>query len=578
MTTITAHPSSSEGAPAPQTTLALKAAGNAALAAGDHAAARAAYEAALAGLSGAQEDTSTPATPYTPSLAAVLQANRSAAAAAGGDVGAALASARAATAAAPGWPKAWLRLVRAAGAAGEVRTAAAAARAGMAAAARARAAGGEAGAAAAAAAAALRGAMDGLALAAAARGDFSGFDGAVLEVRPAGVGEEWLGLPAPPVPGEEEEEGGGGGGGAPRALLGPSPSASSCSSPRRSFRSLAAAVAAAADGDIIALLPGTHNGMGSSITVAKRVLITGGGLISGGAPARSANLDARANAPALRLRGACVLHGLAVEATGFREAIRLEPAGAGVAEGGRAGGVGGEAAAPLLVACAFRSAGDEAVAALAPPPMRTAGRRWTATLQACTIGPAKRAGLHVRGGAGVVLDRCVVERTGGPGVAVRQGGAVRLRGGCALRGCGGEGVVVSGARSEAWLAHTQVSACGGPCVDASGGAAVAVGPGVQLESGEEGGGGAWAWGSGTALSVTGPGTRVSAASTYALLSDGGAEVTVGDGGAIVQGGLRGAVAVEEGGLVCPPPPGRWVGPPPATGCFVWSGPDPLLAA
>ena len=268
-------------------------------------------------------------------------------------------------------------------------------------------------------------------------------------MRPAGAGEEWLGLPAPPVEGEEEEEKNVEG---MLALLQstaappphpPPPSSSS-------FRSLHAAVAAALDGDIIRLLPGTHNALSTSVVVAKRVLITGGGggpALGGGTltppPLRAATLDGRANAPALRLRGACVLHGLAVEGTGFRETVRLEPAGHGVAEGGR-GWAAPPGGAPILIDCTISSAGDEAVAALGPPlprsPRAGDAARWAPTLLRCTIGPAKRGGLSARGGVRVRLEGCAVKGSGGVGVLAQGGAAVEVAGpGAAIRRCGGGG-------------------------------------------------------------------------------------------------------------------------------------------
>ncbi len=62
-----------------------------------------------------------------------------------------------------------------------------------------------------------------------------------------------------------------------------------------SFRSLFDALAVAADGDVITLLPGVHNVSQGSLTVAKRVAIIGQGRLG------DVRLDHRANVPLFRL-------------------------------------------------------------------------------------------------------------------------------------------------------------------------------------------------------------------------------------------------------------------------------------
>ena len=107
--------------------------------------------------------------------------------------------ARAATRLAPSWLRPWLRLVRALDRGGDVAGAAAAGRAGTAATR-----------ATPTARAALRDAVDAAAAAGAARGNYGGFDGDVLVVRPAAAGEEWLGGAAPQEEGEEDDDDGDG--------------------------------------------------------------------------------------------------------------------------------------------------------------------------------------------------------------------------------------------------------------------------------------------------------------------------------------------------------------------------------
>jgi hypothetical protein len=156
------------------------------------------------------------------------------------------------------------------------------------------------------------GLCDTIALRAAERGDLAvGFSGRELLVRPADPSEAWLGLPAPPgnndmappTPGLLTAPTAGGGAwvggcgpGAPSAQL-------------LSFRSLEDALEAAADGDVITLMPGTHNvRCGGGLALARRVLIRGsqgrtwdtsGGVTGGGQLA--AVVDYRGNSPLFRI-------------------------------------------------------------------------------------------------------------------------------------------------------------------------------------------------------------------------------------------------------------------------------------
>eukprot|EP00884_Botryococcus_braunii_P001166 jgi/Botrbrau1/1104/Bobra.0162s0005.1 len=152
----------------------------------------------------------------------------------------------------------------------------------------------------------------------------------LLEVREAGE-DAWLGQPAPPNPDLDPPDNGDMslpasvfrlvdrgtrvtcGRRGPRFACGVHPAFKNLS-----FRSVRDAVAAAQDGDRVFLQPGIHNGLGETITVTKRILIIGGGT-----PADT-KLDHRANSPAFRIERACVIKGIDIDMTGFREAVLVK--------------------------------------------------------------------------------------------------------------------------------------------------------------------------------------------------------------------------------------------------------------
>jgi hypothetical protein len=173
---------------------------------------------------------------------------------------------------------------------------------------------------------------DRIALASAARGDAAaGFPGRLLTVRPADPETAWLGLPAPSEAGDGAApaltfEGGLFGTGAQAGRGG---SGGPAERQELSFSCLEDAVEAAADGDTIALLPGTHNVRAAGgLRLSRRVLIRGGGSGSGdspgdpGGPSReglagtgvgigarpaAAVIDHRGNAPLFRISRLVVL-------------------------------------------------------------------------------------------------------------------------------------------------------------------------------------------------------------------------------------------------------------------------------
>ena len=70
-----------------------------------------------------------------------------------------------------------------------------------------------------------------------------------------------------------------------------------------------------------------------AVVVTKRLLIRGAGGMG------DARLDQRANSPALRLERACMVEGLDIDMTGFKEAVHV---------------AGGAAVAPLIQRCILR--------------------------------------------------------------------------------------------------------------------------------------------------------------------------------------------------------------------------------
>ena len=539
--------------------------------------------------------------------------------------------------------------------------------------------------------AALRREADAITLEAAHEGRFDGFDGAVLEVsreerksfpplstsgkekknrrkkkkekkikrkkvRPAESGSEWLGLPAPPREDESDDDdyddgasqrricsssgssGGGNGNGngngnalALAALRPPSSSPAPSRERRRrrqtSFRSLHDALAAAEDGDVIRMLPGTHNSLGRSAVIDKRVLIDGresakgsGGVFAGGggfsppflSTAAGATLDARGNVPALRFRRPAAVVGLVIDATGFREAVRVDSLRAG--DSGNRSKNGAPRA--LLAGCSVASSGDDAAVA--------AGRSASLTLLGCEVTGANRAGVRAFAGGDVELRWCSIERCGTHGLAAQAlspsspflaagpaarprrlelGGRVSARE-CRVSACREEGALCSGRGSRLVLEGVRIDRCSGPAVDASGAGCSVLLRGGGNELAGCSGGGLWLWQGARARVSGGGGNAISCEETFALLTDGkGTGLEIDGGCCEVRGGASGAeaekaaaaaaVGIDAGdgsdqengngsgnGAVAEQQQQlqrRHCGPPPEVGPFRWDGPDPLRA-
>jgi len=90
-------------------------------------------------------------------------------------------------------------------------------------------------------------------------------------------------------------------------------------SQRTSFRCIQEAYDAARDGDRIILLKGTHNGLGETLLIKKRILIEGEGMLG------DTVIDQRANVPMFKIeRGGVVIRNIDLDHTGFRESLLIQ--------------------------------------------------------------------------------------------------------------------------------------------------------------------------------------------------------------------------------------------------------------
>ena len=327
--------------------------------------------------------------------------------------------------------------------------------------------------------------------------------------------------------------------------------------------------------------------------------------------------------------------GLAVDAAGFREAVRVDSllspsssfAGSGSGNGSGGGdnnkGFSSATTRALLAGCSLASSGDDAAVA--------AGRHASLTLLECSVVGAKKAGVRAFAGGSVALLRCSVERCGTHGLAAQAlspsspflsssrsstitlGGTITARQ-CRVSSCGEEGALCSGAGSRLVLEGVEISSCRGPAVDASGtGCSVLVrGGGTRLRGCA--GGGLWLW-QGARAKVSGEGKNsISCEETFAVLTDGGGtRLEIEEGCCCeVRGGVKGAEAERavaaarsgasdssdqengDGSEAAAAETAataeqqqqqqqqqqrlrRHCGPPPEVGPFRWDGPDPLRA-
>jgi hypothetical protein len=298
---------------------------------------------------------------------------------------------------------------------------------------------------AAAAAAAFVTQLDDVAMRAAREGSLAGFYGRLIYVRSAGE-DAWLCREAPANPAFDDDE---------EAFddetLSSDVARRSAGAPVHA-RSLRDALERAEDGDRVVLLRGVHNGCGDSVTVTKRVLITGEGAL------RDAVVDARNNSPIFRLRRACWIANVDFDFTGFSEALRVDSG-----EGERA-----RHPNPLIERCGVKCSGSDAVvvAAEARPTFRdcsfeakkTGARACGAAaieLVDCKFSGCERQGLRCTENAQAVARSCVFAENGHEGVVATGSSSVDLRD-CVLRDNGGPGLDVSGC-ARASLARCAVA-------------------------------------------------------------------------------------------------------------------------
>ena len=292
------------------------------------------------------------------------------------------------------------------------------------------------------------------------------------------------------------------------------------------------------------LLPGIHNGLGTSACVTKRVVIVGGEAraLTSPLPTPPATLDFRGNAPDLRFERVAAVVSVSIDATGWREAVRVD---------------GPPSVTVSLADCTITASGDDGVL--------VAGGA-TATLTRCAV-KAGRHGVVVAQRGSAALHATILKSCGGSGCVATQDGSVTLSHNTIITDCGADGVRVSG-RGRVEVAATRVARCSGPALDVSSDGQATVGAGCEFTSCA---GGVWAWGGGQA--AVGARARVDGGETFALLSHGYASLVV-DAAAIVSGAVSGAAA-STAASACSSwmrPPG-YVGPPPEAGPFRWDGDD-----
>jgi parallel beta-helix repeat protein len=245
----------------------------------------------------------------------------------------------------------------------------------------------------------------------------------------------------------------------------------------------------ARDGDVVILLRGIHNGCGDSVTITKRIAISGEGHL------REASIDARNNSPVFRIKRACWIRNVEFDFTGFSEAIRVESSEQN--DG---------ASSPLIERCAVKCTGADAVvvAGNSSPTFRDVsfeakkcGMRVCDTskcrLVDCKLSGCQTQGLRVtdsgtcvgvscvfseNGHEGIVatanakinLTSCVVHKNCGPGVDVTNNAFVSMKNTQITNNVGGvwswdqssfelENCVVDGGKSHAILADENCTNC-----------------------------------------------------------------------------------------------------------------------
>lgn len=206
-------------------------------------------------------------------------------------------------------------------------------------------------------------------------------------------------------------------------------------STRTSYRCIKEAYEAARDGDRILLLRGTHNGMGETVCIKKRVLIEGEGRLG------EVVIDQRANNPTFRIeRGGVLIRNLDIDHTGFREAILID---------------GSEYVNPLIERCDIKCSGDDCL---------NVGGKAKPILRQCRL-QGKKAGIRCFESSEVTLDRCIVESCGTQGLEIMDNSRV-MGHRCLIQKCAEDGVVVM-SNAKCSLVESRIIDNKGPGVDCS---------------------------------------------------------------------------------------------------------------
>lgn len=205
---------------------------------------------------------------------------------------------------------------------------------------------------------------------------------------------------------------------------------------RTSFRCIKEAYDASKDGDKIILLKGTHNGMGETISIKKRILIEGEGQLG------ETVIDQRANTPTFKIeRGGVLIRNLEIDHTGFREAVLID---------------GNEHVNPLIEHCDIKCSGDDCL---------NIGGNTRPILRYCRL-KGKKAGIRCFESSITVLDRCIIEDCGAQGMEIMDESRVTARR-CLIQKCAEDGIVVM-SRGKCTLLESKIVENKGPGLDCSG--------------------------------------------------------------------------------------------------------------
>ncbi len=247
---------------------------------------------------------------------------------------------------------------------------------------------------------------------------------------------------------------------------------------RTSFRCIKEAYEASKDGDRIVLLRGTHNGMGETVCIKKRVLIEGEGQLG------ETVIDQRANSPTFKIeRGGVILRNLEIDHTGFREAILID---------------GNEHVNPLIENCEIKCSGDDSL---------HSGGKSRPIIRYCRF-KAKKCGIRTFDSSRITLDRCIIEDCGAQGIEIMD--ESRLAGQrCLIQKCAEDGIVVM-SDAKCSLIESRVVDNKGPGIDCSGNAFAALSRCEVLNNTA----GCWSWDS---SSILANGCRLAGGSSHIIL-------------------------------------------------------------